>query len=48
LPATQVITNEGSLVGSTTFSYDFDSAGRLMKETDSVNDGSVIVKTCIY
>ncbi|GGB06502.1 hypothetical protein [Puia dinghuensis] len=49
LPATQKVTDgAGSPIGTITYSYAFDGAGRLTKETDSADNGDVVVKTYIY
>lgn len=49
LPATQVVANYlGGSKSSITFDYVYDSAGRLIKETDTEDDGEVTVKTYIY
>ncbi len=49
LPATQQLTDGfGNSLGTITYSYVFDSSGRLSKETDSADNGDVVVKTYIY
>jgi hypothetical protein len=49
LPATQQQTDgTGNLIASVTYSYVFDSSGRLTKETDTINNGEVASKTYIY
>ncbi|HVU95317.1 MAG TPA: hypothetical protein VHE34_08840 [Puia sp.] len=48
LPATQVITNGTSSKRTITFDYVYDSAGRLIMETDTEDDGEVTVKTFTY
>jgi len=49
LPATQKLTDGfGNSLGTITYSYVFDSSGRLSKETDSADNGDVAVKTYIY
>jgi len=48
LPATQVITNGTNPERTITFDYVYDSAGRLIKETDTEDDGEVTVKTFTY
>lgn len=49
LPATlQQSDYNGNQIAAITYSYLFDSSGRLTKETDSVNTGEVATKTYIY
>jgi hypothetical protein len=49
LPATQQQTDgTGNPIASVTYSYVFDSSGRLTKETDTINNGEVASKTYIY
>jgi hypothetical protein len=49
LPATQHQTDgSGNPIASVTYSYEFDSSGRLTKETDSLDNGDVASKTYIY
>jgi hypothetical protein len=49
LPATQKLTDGfGNSLGTITYSYVFDSSGRLSKETDSADNGDLVVKTYIY
>ena len=49
LPATQQQTDgSGNPIATVTYSYAFDSSGRLTKETDSLGNGEVATKTYIY
>jgi hypothetical protein len=49
LPATQQQTDgTGNPTASVTYSYEFDSSGRLTKETDLINNADVATKTYIY
>jgi hypothetical protein len=49
LPATQQQTDgTGNPIATVTYSYVFDSSGRLTKETDTINNGEVATKTYIY
>lgn len=49
LPATQTVTDgTGSAIATITYTYVFDAAGRLSKETDSADIGEVGIKTYIY
>ncbi len=49
LPATETVTDgSGNPVVAITFTYTFDSSGRLTKETDTGNDGEVATKTYVY
>lgn len=49
LPATQTQTDGGgNLIATVTYSYVFDSAGRVTKETDAVDNGESVVKTYVY
>ncbi|MBS1914692.1 MAG: hypothetical protein JST87_00310 [Bacteroidetes bacterium] len=38
----------GNLQESVTFSYTFDSSGRVTQETDTIDDGEIIIKKYIY
>jgi YD repeat-containing protein len=49
LPATLKLTDgAGNSLGTVTYSYAFDSSGRLIKETDTADNGDVFVKTYVY
>lgn len=49
LPATQQQTDgTGNPIATVTYSYVFDSSGRLTKETDTADNGEVATKTYIY
>lgn len=49
LPATQKLTDgSGNALGTITYTYVFDSSGRLTKETDSADNGDVSTKTYVY
>jgi hypothetical protein len=49
LPATQKQTDgAGNTIATITYSYEFDSAGRVIKETDSVGNGVFVVKLYTY
>jgi len=49
LPATQKVTDgSGNPIITITYGYDFDSHGRLTKETDTGSDGEVATKTYVY
>ncbi|HTI94747.1 MAG TPA: hypothetical protein VL727_29350 [Puia sp.] len=48
-PATQKQTDgTGTPIATITYSYLFDNAGRVSKETDMADDGEVVIKTYIY
>ena len=47
--ATQKVTDgSGNPIITITYGYDFDSYGRLTKETDTGSDGEVATKTYVY
>jgi hypothetical protein len=49
LPATmKVVDNLGNVSGSVTYSYVFDSSGRVIKETDTEANGQYVIKTYSY
>jgi len=49
LPATMTITDgSGNPTATVTYSYVFDSAGRVKQETDAANNGSSVIKSYIY
>ena len=49
LPATQKQTDgAGNPIATVTYSYEFDSAGRVIKETDSLGNGIFVVKLYTY
>jgi hypothetical protein len=49
LAATQKLTDGvGNSLGTITYTYVFDSSGRLSKETDTADNGDIVVKTYIY
>jgi hypothetical protein len=49
LPATQTQTDgSGNHISMVTYSYVFDSSGRVTKETDAIDNGESIVKSYVY
>lgn len=49
LPATQTLTDgSGNHLGTVTYTYTFDSSGRLTQETDAADNGDVSVKSYVY
>ena len=49
LPATMTIRDgSGNLMATVTYSYVFDSAGRVTQETDAVDNGSSVTKSYTY
>ena len=49
LPATQKVTDgSANLIGTITYTYTFDSRGRLTRETDTISTGEVATKTYVY
>lgn len=49
LPATETQTDSGGNTTATvTYSYQFDSQGRVTKETDALGGGNVVIKSYIY
>jgi YD repeat-containing protein len=49
LPDTQKQTDGGgNLIATVSYTYTFDGAGRLTKETDVASDGEIVVKTYVY
>jgi hypothetical protein len=49
LPATLTVTDgAGNVYGTVTYSYVFDSSGRLTKETDMEDNGGYVIKTYGY
>jgi hypothetical protein len=49
LPATEKRTDGGgNLIATVTYSYEFDSQGRVVKETDALSGGFAVVKMYVY
>ena len=49
LPATQSQTDPaGNKIATVTYSYEFDSQGRITKETDAISGGYTVIKTYVY
>jgi YD repeat-containing protein len=49
LPATESVSDgQGNTLGTVTYSYQFDGAGRLARETDTEDNGSIATKTYVY
>jgi YD repeat-containing protein len=49
LPLTQTQKDgSGNLIASVTYTYTFDSKGRLTQETDTLNDGEIAIKKYVY
>ena len=49
LPATLAVTDGlGSAIVSVTYTYLYDNSGRVTKETDTLDNGEIVVKTFVY
>lgn len=49
LPLTQTQKDgSGNLIATVTYTYTFDSKGRLTQETDTLNNGEIVIKKYVY